>query len=68
MCGAGLESTAWLVLASAFRFGADRETMVMNSASRIVGSVDDLRASWILRTVICDSSGIVRLIHWSAMS
>ena len=39
--------------------------------SRIVESVDDLRASWSLKapsTVISDSSGIVRLIHWSALS
>ena len=39
--------------------------------SRIVESVDDLRASRVLgapSTVICDFSGIVGLIHWSARS
>jgi hypothetical protein len=45
--------------------------MVITSVSRIVESVDGLQASWILGApsiVICHFSGIVGLIHRSAMS
>jgi hypothetical protein len=46
--------------------------MVINSLSRIVESVDDLRDElepWSApSTVVCDFGGIVGLIHRSAMS